>query len=223
MYQTCLSRKVNISCLVASTAPEHQLKCSVHGHLNPGRVAHHLCTVACRCRALLMCRRVVPLISTGHALRLMNIDHRSTHIFDLEHGYDSFLNFHLARAGHDFTLHLGEHLGDLLRLPLERITPPLDLICAGPPCPPWASGGLRRTTSDSRSSVFLKVLEWVVWAVHRAGLLFCVIENVVGILHAVGGNPPVLVPLSPVFLCMYSMSMPKLHALMVPHSLLHGS
>ena len=57
-----------------------------------------------------------------------------------------------------------------------------DCLISGPPCPPWASIGLRKSRADPRSDVFLAVVSWVE---HHArtnpDFAFFILENVEGI------------------------------------------
>ena len=52
---------------------------------------------------------------------------------------------------------LGES-GDITQIKLEDLTVPVDVLMAGPPCPPWASNGKKCPGEDVRTRVFLAVL-----------------------------------------------------------------
>ena len=65
----------------------------------------------------------------------------------------------------------------------------LDGLCSGPPCPPWAGNGNKKSQDDPRARIFERVLQWVVLFIKGGSLLFCVLENVVGILHKFKGQP----------------------------------
>ena len=131
----------------------------------------------------------------GTAFKAMGVNVDICCAYDLEPGYREYLLHHFQELGmlrSDYDLHLGPDEGDLLKMPLHRLLPYIDLICAGPPCPPWAGQGLKKSTNDARASVFLKILEWVVYCIKRCGLLACVLENVVGILAERGGREAVI-------------------------------
>ena len=111
----------------------------------------------------------------------MNVAADTCCVFDLEPGYRQYLQHHLSEMGmamKDIVLNLGQKAGNLLATPLQKLKEhaPIDLLCAGPPCPPWAGQGLKKSTRDPRAHVFLKILEWVVYAIHACGLLACVLE-----------------------------------------------
>ena len=131
----------------------------------------------------------------GEAFRHMKVGVDTCHIFDLEPGYARYLRQTLLDSGmavQDIVLNLGKKVGNLLNMPLSALRPPLDLLVAGPPCPPWSGQGLRGAMSDVRAAVFLKVLEWVVCCIKCCGLIACVLENVVGITWEADGKPPVI-------------------------------
>jgi site-specific DNA-cytosine methylase len=87
-------------------------------------------------------------------------------------------------------LHLGKKLGDLLKVKIQRLGLPVDFIISGPPCPPWAGNGSRRSLADARASVFVQVLAWTLFLIKCGGLLCCVMENVTGILQTRDGAEP---------------------------------
>lgn len=107
----------------------------------------------------------------------------------------SYLKNHLLDSGmslFDIVLNLGKDAGDLLKMPLEMLKPPIDVIMAGPPCPPWAGQGLKKSTNDDRAKVFLRLLEWVVYCIKACGLLLCVLENVIGITAQSNGRDSII-------------------------------
>eukprot|EP00434_Breviolum_minutum_P005284 symbB.v1.2.004659.t1/scaffold268.1/size246746/10 len=86
----------------------------------------------------------------------------------------------LQHAKHEW---LGQTQGDLLRLDLSRL-PAVDVLIAGPPCPPWSRAGQRKGEEDPRSEVFWRVIDLIAELVRRPGddALRCfVLENVEGI------------------------------------------
>ena len=106
--------------------------------------------------------------------------------------YEEALTKHLQKLQRRFTLHLGKKLGNILRVPLEKSQLQIDLLVAGPPCPPWAGQGNKMSTADPRAKVFMKVVEWIIFFAKCAGLLLVIIENVVGINQVIGGNEPAI-------------------------------
>jgi len=73
---------------------------------------------------------------------------------------------------------IGHSVGNLLLMdvrPWERV----DIVVAGPPCPPWSSIGLRHSAADPREQVFQKVTECII----HQGQLGCygfIVEMVTG-------------------------------------------
>ena len=123
-----------------------------------------------------------------HALHVMATDFQPTNIYDLEGGYSDFLRQHYAEAhvqGQP-TMNLGTS-GDICCVDLRHLEKP-DGLCSGPPCPPWAGQGRKKSQEDERARVFERVLQWVVLFIKAGPLLFCVLENVVGILHRIKGQ-----------------------------------
>jgi site-specific DNA-cytosine methylase len=131
----------------------------------------------------------------GEAFKHMKIDVDTCQVFDLEAGYAAHLKQLLVESGmatQDIVLNLGKQAGDLLNMPITDLKAPIDMIVAGPPCPPWAGQGLRQSTRDCRAKVFLRILLWVVFSIKCCGLIACVLENVLGITFEVGGREPVI-------------------------------
>jgi len=73
---------------------------------------------------------------------------------------------------------IGHSVGNLLLMDVrswERV----DIVVAGPPCPPWSSIGMRRSAADPRAQVFQKVTECII----HQGQLGCygfIVEMVTG-------------------------------------------
>ena len=108
----------------------------------------------------------------GHALQHMCQAADSCLIYDLEPRYHGYLMSHLLDMGmhlEDISLHLGKTAGDLLKLPLSAITGHIDILCAGPPCPPWSGQSNRKSLKDVRSKVFLRILEWTIYMIKCCG------------------------------------------------------
>lgn len=81
--------------------------------------------------------------------------------------------------------YLGEKLGDILNYSANSFAI-VDLLVAGPPCPPFSTLGAHFGIDDVRTSVFWKVLEIIAYQAKR-GLRAFVIENVKGIDVKWGG------------------------------------
>ena len=101
-------------------------------------------------------------------------------VYDLEDGYEDVIK---SLAGDRITkLNLGARSGNLLNTKLEELEGPTDFLLAGPPCPPWAGNGRKKTISDARADVFGRILEWVVFLSEFKDLKAFVLENVSGTL-----------------------------------------
>ena len=105
-------------------------------------------------------------------------------IFDLEDGYTDLLQ-HMTDGAE---LNLGEQKGDVLNIDLANLEDS-HILLSGPPCPPWAGNGNKKSTGDTISQVFHKVLQMIIYLAQR-GLLAFIIENVSGILAAWSGREP---------------------------------
>ena len=131
-----------------------------------------------------------------HALASMKVPADSVLTYDLHSGYRDCLQKHLAAGGmslENIHLNLGKLLGDLLKVPLSTLTNlHVDLLVAGPPCPPWSNCGSKKSMTDRRAKVFLRVLAWVFVLVRCGGLLGAVLENVMGILTETNGEESVM-------------------------------
>ena len=130
---------------------------------------------------------------TAHALDVMNVPYQCNNIFDLDASYGYLLEKHLRLAGmQNIELHLGKKLGNMLEYGLEKLAMPVDVLMAGPPCPPWAGQGSKKSHQDARFKVFCRVLEWVYMLAKCGGLLCAILENVEGITWALGGREPMM-------------------------------
>ena len=138
-------------------------------------------------------RVVLPCVGIDgctHALQEMGIDVEATNVYDLIDGYDELLRHHYEACSKVVPqLHLGPELGDITKVALTDLIVPADGICAGPPCPPWAGNGLRGSDEDPRARVFETVLTWTAQLIKSGGLLFAVLENVVGCNQKIKGCP----------------------------------
>lgn len=82
------------------------------------------------------------------------------------------------RSSEDYAL-LGKVEGDLLNIRPEDL-PEIDVLVAGPPCPPWSTMGRREGEDDSRAQVFWKTIS-LIGALAQRGLQAFVLENVAGL------------------------------------------
>ena len=136
------------------------------------------------------------------------------------------LKNHLQHCGmhsQDILLHLGKLSGDLLQVALEKLETPVDLLVAGPPCPPWSTLGSRECNKDVRAQVFWRILIWVFYLVQCGGLLAVCIENVVGTIQRQGGRQPCMqmfLQLCRVFIPQFAWRIDKLRLMdyKVPHN-----
>ena len=109
------------------------------------------------------------------ALRIMGVGADSVLTYDLDRRYEYYLEKHLRNCGmqgQNIQLALGKVAGDLLRLPLTQLNHRIDLLCAGPPCPPWAGQGKKGSLKDIRSLVFVRLLIWIYILVLMPGPMF---------------------------------------------------
>jgi site-specific DNA-cytosine methylase len=119
------------------------------------------------------------------SMMAMGVPADSTNTFDLDPSYRQLLQHTLEGAGmskETINLHLGKVLGDLLLQPLRALKTPVDILMAGPPCPPWAGHGNRNSTGDAMAKVFFQILVWTFYLIHCGGLLAVCLDNVTGIL-----------------------------------------
>ena len=80
--------------------------------------------------------------------------------------------------------YIWEDLGDILKVPLSALELPVDLLVAGPPCPPWAGQGNHQAMNDPRAKVFVQVILWIIHLAYCGGLLCFIVENVPGVLNS---------------------------------------
>lgn len=87
----------------------------------------------------------------------------------------------------------GKTDGDLLKIPLEQF-PSVDLLIAGPPCPPFSQQGNHQGLADPRAQVFVRTIDIIGHLAARgeSPLLCYILENVKGITHRYGGTPPAI-------------------------------
>ena len=123
---------------------------------------------------------------TVQAMVAMNVGADSCNTFDLDDSYRTLLSETLQSAGmnmENMALHLGKVLGDLMRVPVRALKTPVDILMAGPPCPPWAGQGKHQGTQDIRAEVFFQILVWTFYFIRCGCLLAVCLENVYMDLH----------------------------------------
>ena len=123
----------------------------------------------------------------GTALSAMKVKFVACNVYDLDERYKGYLEDHL-KGRHD-GLFLGKTKGDLTKVNLGELKMPIDILCSGPPCPPWAGNGCKKGAEDARADVFVSVVKWTVHAIKYGGLIAVVLENVKGVLQSIGGEP----------------------------------
>lgn len=119
----------------------------------------------------------IGLNNGGRALQMLGVSYKLVNPCDLiEHLNTCLADLEGSLEG----VSLGESAGDMTKMDLKSLTKPVDILLAGPPCPPFASNGNRNPANDNRTHVFYSVLLWVIHFVRHAGLLYVLIENVMG-------------------------------------------
>ena len=136
-------------------------------------------------RKLRMACPCIGVNMAGRAFQDLGIDYELVNSYDVLPELQGALES--SEGGMD-GINLGADAGDLLKVGLQDLDIPVDLLVAGPPCPPWASNGKKAPDSDSRTKVFCTVLKWVVFLIKHGGLLYALLENVTGILNKLNGS-----------------------------------
>ena len=144
-------------------------------------------------KGLVVAQPCIGISGCGWALQGMRVPFDLVHIYDLKLEYLPVINQHCIDIGmcvEQIALNFGRIKGDILQVPLMQLIHHgrVDLLCTGPPCPPWASQGSRRGVRDKRAQVFFRIIVWAIVLVRCCGLCMLVLENVVGILTEVGGR-----------------------------------
>ena len=124
------------------------------------------------------------IVGSQHATSSLRA-HQACNVYELEPAYAEILKHVFRHCPTQPVLHLGEIHGDLLSVPIHDLTCP-DILLSGPPCPPWAGHGNKLSSSDSRATVYTTVLKWIVHLIRSGSLKIAIVENVVGILKAMG-------------------------------------
>ena len=165
----------------------HRLdEASVSGFPWPPAWEHRVQLRALPQRALRLAVPCVGIDGCSRALDRLRVSTRLVNAYDIEPNLKELLSGHPNIASLS-DLHLGPVEGDVTRVPLSDLTTPVDGLCSGPPCPPWAGNGSKRAEGDPRAQVFMAVINWVKHLVGH-GLLFAVLENVVGIQQKINGK-----------------------------------
>ena len=119
----------------------------------------------------------------GTALYHMGMNFQANNVMDLESRYAPYLTQHLGT-----TVHAHKTNGDITKLDITKVERPVDVLCSGPPCPPWAGNGLQAGPMDERSEVFLSVLRLAISLIKVDELQALILENVRGITFTQKGH-----------------------------------
>jgi hypothetical protein len=101
-------------------------------------------------RKLRIATPCIGLHTAGYALSDLGIEHEAINGFDLEDSYRSALE---SMGMDHVSLKLGKTEGDLMKAGLQSLDVPVDMIIAGPPCPPFSSQGSGLGLKDPRAKV----------------------------------------------------------------------
>ena len=137
-------------------------------------------------RPLRVAMPCVGIDGCGAALEALGTEYTPCNVYDLDQRYSDYLTGHFKNPADG--LFLGPVAGDVTQVALTDLKMPVDLLCSGPPCPPWAGNGNKKGREDKRADVFVAVIKWVVKAIKTGSLIAVVLENVKGILQKVGGQ-----------------------------------
>ncbi|CAL1165275.1 unnamed protein product [Cladocopium goreaui] len=135
-------------------------------------------------RPLKLCCPCIGLNNGGRALKELGIDYELVGSCDVLSHLEEPLE---QLEGNLNGIKLGTEAGDILSMDLETLPKEVDILMAGPPCPPFASNGNRNPKEDERTNVFYQVILWIVLFVRRAGLLYALVENVQGCANRLNG------------------------------------
>lgn len=136
-------------------------------------------------RPLIVCAPCIGINNGGRFLRELGVRYKLTNSCDILSNLSEAL---IALEGSLEGIKLGES-GDITQIKLDDLALPVDVLMAGPPCPPWASNGKKCPGEDERTKVFLAVILWTIYLTRHGGLLWALIENVPGVLHKMAGCP----------------------------------
>lgn len=119
----------------------------------------------------------------GTALQMMSVPFKANNVMDVEARYGPYLEAHLPGCA----IHVGHH-GDVNSINIDELERPVDLLCSGPPCPPWAGNGSHGGQMDMRAEVFLSVVRMVIALAKSGELKAAILENVRGICNKLPGQ-----------------------------------
>jgi site-specific DNA-cytosine methylase len=125
------------------------------------------------------------IAGTAPIWRAAKMETHAVNVCDLEEGYEKLLKSILNAS--DEETHVGSIPGDVLKIPLNDITPS-HILVVGPPCPPWAGQGNANSVDDARAMVFEQMLRWIMHMAFCGTLLVVTIENVPGIKMKLRGR-----------------------------------
>ena len=117
------------------------------------------------------------------ALYHMGVGFEANNVMDVESRYGPYLTQHLGA-----TVHAHKSHGDVTKLDFTKVERPVDLLCSGPPCPPWAGNGNHTGPMDVRSEVFISVLKLAISLIKVGELQAVLLENVRGITFTRKGH-----------------------------------
>ena len=88
----------------------------------------------------------------GHAFDAMNVPEDTINAYDIEPAYYEALLHQLKASGMErIVLNLGKVAGNLMNVKLNNLETPVDILIAGPPCPPFSGQGSRQGLKDLRA------------------------------------------------------------------------
>ncbi|CAK8987073.1 Modification methylase Sau96I (M.Sau96I) (Cytosine-specific methyltransferase Sau96I) [Durusdinium trenchii] len=119
----------------------------------------------------------------GTALQMMSVPFKANNVMDVEARYGPYLEAHLPGCA----IHVGHH-GDVNSINIDELERPVDLLCSGPPCPPWAGNGSHGGQMDMRAEVFLSVVRMVIALAKSGELKAAILENARGICNKLPGQ-----------------------------------
>lgn len=134
-------------------------------------------------RPLIVCAPCIGINNGGRFLQEVGVRYNLTNSCDILSNLSEAL---IALEGSLEGIKLGKS-GDITQIKLEDLAVPVDVLMAGPPCPPWASNGKKCPGEDDRTKVFLAVILWTIYLTRHGGLLWTLLENVPGVLHKMAG------------------------------------
>ena len=120
------------------------------------------------------------LLSSEDVFRGLGIEHKNFMVYEVDERLKTLLIKRMKDGDHDLDqLHVGRHEGRMELLPLERLET-VDLLIAGPGCPPWSLQGKRKGDADEREISYATCVEWVIKLAFM-GLMAFALENVLGL------------------------------------------